>query len=68
MKFLYNFECITIDLFALEFVINLWFGSGYRDVAVLLPVFAISWQQNQVTRQSHLRDPTQIIIFCCKYS
>ena len=35
-------------------------GSGHEGAAVLLPGFAISWWQNQVTRQPHLRDLTQI--------
>ena len=36
-------------------------GSGHRTVTVLLPGFAINWQQNQVTRQPHLCDWTHII-------
>ena len=31
-------------------------GSGHETVAVLLPGFAINWYQNQVTRQSQIRD------------
>ena len=34
--------------------------SGQEGAAVLLPDFALKWQQNQVTRQPHLRDLTQI--------
>ena len=35
---------------------NYPYGSGHEGGAVLLPGFAITWQQNQVTRQSHIRD------------
>ena len=36
------------------------YGSGHEGAAVLLPGFAIKWLQNQVTRQPHLHDLTQI--------
>ena len=32
-------------------------GSGHRGAAILLPGFAINWEQNQVPRHSHLREP-----------
>ena len=32
-----------------------------KGLTVLLPGFAIIWQQNQVTRQPHLCDLTHII-------
>ena len=35
-------------------------GSGHKTVTVLLPGFAINWQQNQVRRQPQFRDLTQI--------
>ena len=48
------------------------YGSGHGTVAVLLPGFAISWQQNQVTRQSQFRDLAHILCmitqFCPAYS
>ena len=31
-------------------------GSGHEGGTVLLPGFATKWQQNQVTRQPHIRD------------
>ena len=34
--------------------------SGHEGAAVLLPGFAIIWKQNQVTKQPHLRDLTQL--------
>ena len=36
------------------------YGSGHEGAAVLLPDFAISWLQNQVTRQPHIRDLTHM--------
>ena len=36
------------------------FESGHGGGAVLLPSFAISWWQNQVTRQPNHHDPTQL--------
>ena len=39
------------------------YGSGHEGVAVLLPGFAINWQQNQVTRQPHLHDLTHIYLY-----
>ena len=36
-------------------------GSGHESAPVLLPGFAIIWQQNQVTRRVHLCDFTQIL-------
>ena len=36
--------------------------SGHRDAAVLLPGFAITWKQNQVARQLHLHNLTQIYL------
>ena len=36
------------------------YGSGHGGVTVLLPGFAISWLQNQVTRQPHLCDMTHM--------
>ena len=38
----------------------IWHGSGREGTVVLLPGFAIIWQQNQVTRQLHLRDMTHM--------
>ena len=35
-------------------------GSGHETMAVLLPGFAINWEQNQVTRQPQFRDLTQL--------
>ena len=35
-------------------------GSGHEGGPVLLPGFAIKWYQNQVTRQTHLQDRTNI--------
>ena len=37
------------------------YGSAHEGVAVLLPGFAISWQQNQEARQPHLPDLTHIL-------
>ena len=37
------------------------YGSGHEGAPILLPGFAIKWQQNQVTRQAHLHDLTPII-------
>ena len=45
-------------------------GLGHEIVAVLLPSFAIFWQQNQVTRQLHLIDQTRIVRYWapfCEY-
>ena len=36
------------------------YGSGHEGAAVLLPGFAINWQQNQATRQLHFHDLTHI--------
>ena len=44
-----------------------WHGSGQETAAVLLPGFAINWQQNQVTRQPQFRDLTHIL-FCSQFS
>ena len=35
-------------------------GQVTEGVPVLLPGFAIKWWQNQVTRQTHLRDLTHM--------
>ena len=40
-------------------------GSGHEGGLVLLPGFAIKWQQNQVTRQAHLPDLTCLQIIGC---
>ena len=37
--------------------------SGHESAPVLLPGFAIIWQQNQVTRQVQLCDFTQILFW-----
>ena len=37
------------------------YGSGHGTAAVLLPGFAINWQQNQVTRKPQFCDLTHII-------
>ena len=38
------------------------YGPGHETVAVLLPGFAVNWQQNQVTRQPQFRDLTHMYI------
>ena len=38
------------------------YGSGHEGAPLLLPGFAIKWQQNQVPRQAHLCDLTHIEI------
>ena len=40
-------------------------GSDHGSLAVLIPGFAISWQQNQVTRQPHLHLSTYIYMPIC---
>ena len=47
-------HCVSVNILMPEY------GSGHGGVAVLLPGFAISWYQNQVTRQPHLRDLTHM--------
>ena len=37
------------------------YGLGHEIVAVLLPGFAINWQQNQVTRKPQFRDLTHMV-------
>ena len=36
------------------------YGSDHEGASVLLPGSAIKWEQNQVTRQAHLRDLTHM--------
>ena len=36
------------------------YGSGHETATVLLPGFAINWQQNQVTRQPQFLDLTHM--------
>ena len=36
------------------------YGSGHEGASILLPGFAIKWQQNKVTTQPHLRDLTHM--------
>ena len=63
--------CIAIGLClsgndAFHFL-QMWFwiyGSCHGTVAVLLPGFALNWEQNQVTRQPHIHDLTHINKLC----
>ena len=58
------------DAEGIKWMLSVWqmneqdrYGSGHRTAAVLLPGFAINWQQNLVTRQPQFRDLTNIINF-----
>ena len=56
------FQC-TEAVFQIQlkmYVICCVYGSGHEGGPVLLPGFAIIWLQNQVSRQAHLCDLTQM--------
>ena len=61
--FCYTFQlyhCNAECNFLVDWTTWIWYGWGHTGVAVLLTGFAISWQQNQVTRQLHLCDLTHL--------